>query len=126
MTVTLGPRQRPEPDVLVVKAESVISLEQTTFQPEDVLLAVEVVSPDSVDRDRKRKPELYAEAGIPHFWRIENVDGRAVVYAYELDPATKAYMPVGIFHDRLRIGEPFEIDLDLSAATRIRRDSAKD
>ncbi|WP_218022246.1 Uma2 family endonuclease [Nocardia amamiensis] len=80
MTVTLGPRQRPEPDITIVDAVADTGLDQTTYQPADVVLAVEVVSPDSVERDRKRKPQLYAQAGIPHFWRVENVDGRAVVY----------------------------------------------
>jgi Uma2 family endonuclease len=81
-----------------------------------VVLVVEIVSPDSVVRDRERKPQLYAPAGIPHFWRVENMDNRAVVYAYELDPATKTYGRTGIFHDRLQITVPFDIDLDLAAA----------
>ncbi|BEK98554.1 Uma2 family endonuclease [Nocardia seriolae] len=118
ISVTLGPRQRPEPDVMVVLADSIIGPRQTSFRPEDVLLAVEVVSPDSIERDRKRKPLLYAEAGIPHFWRIENCDDRAVVYIYELDPATKVYEPAGIFHDRLEFSVPFAISLDLTQAVR--------
>ncbi|MGQ4600422.1 Uma2 family endonuclease [Nocardia sp. R6R-6] len=117
MTVTLGPRQRPEPDIMIVDAAADTGLDQTTYQPADVVLAVEVVSPDSVERDRKRKPQLYAQAGIPHFWRVENVDGRAVLYVYELDPATESYSPTGIHHDRLRLSVPFHIDLDLAQAT---------
>jgi Uma2 family endonuclease len=50
-----------------------------------VVLAVEVVSPDSENRDRARKPQLYAEAGIPHFWRIGDSSGRITVYVYGLD-----------------------------------------
>ncbi|MVU82029.1 Uma2 family endonuclease [Nocardia sp. ET3-3] len=118
MSVTLSPRQRPEPDILIVTADSVNGPQQTSFLPVDVLLAVEVVSPDSIERDRKRKPLLYAEAEIPHFWRIENCDGRAVVYVYELDPATKVYEPAGIFHDRLQVSVPFPITLDLTEAAR--------
>lgn len=117
MTVTLGPRQRPEPDVMVVDAAASTSVEETTYQPADVALAIEVVSPDSLERDRKRKPQLYAEAGIPHFWRVENVDGRVVVYVYELDPATEKYTPTGIHHDSLRVSVPFDIELDLTRAT---------
>ncbi|MFD6388963.1 Uma2 family endonuclease [Nocardia sp. NPDC055029] len=117
MTVTLGSRQRPEPDVMVVDSVGVTGLDQTTFRPEDVVLAIEVVSPDSLERDRHRKPQLYAEAGIPYFWRVENVDGRAVVYAYELDPATQKYTTVGIHHDRLKVALPFDLDLDLTRAT---------
>ncbi|MEU1984149.1 Uma2 family endonuclease [Nocardia sp. NPDC019395] len=117
MTITLSDRQRPEPDVLVTAAAADTGLDQTDYKPADVLLVIEVVSPDSVERDRKRKPQLYAEAGIPHFWRVENVDGRAVVYVYELDPATAAYALTGIHHDKLQITVPFEIELDLTRAT---------
>ncbi|WP_217697411.1 Uma2 family endonuclease [Nocardia donostiensis] len=117
MTVTLGPRQRPEPDVMVVQAAADTGLNQTTYRPADVVLAIEVVSPDSMERDRKRKPLLYAEAGIPHFWRVENSESRAVVYVYELDPATEQYALAGIHHDRLRLTVPFDIALDLTRAT---------
>jgi Uma2 family endonuclease len=114
MTVTLAKRQRPEPDVLVLRAEAIAGMDQTGFRPEDVLLAVEVVSPDSEVRDRERKPQLYAAAGIPHFWRVENTGGRPTVYVYELDPATKAYSLTGIHHDLLKLTVPFDIDIDLT------------
>jgi Uma2 family endonuclease len=114
MTVTLGKRQRPEPDVLVVRGESGRNPKQTTYQPADVVLVVEVVSPDSEVRDRERKPQLYAAAGIPHFWRVENTGDRPTVYVYELDPATKAYTLTGIHHDLLKLTVPFDIDIDLT------------
>ncbi|WP_242676047.1 Uma2 family endonuclease [Streptosporangium minutum] len=114
MTVTLGERQRPEPDLIVVRADGDLGLKQTTYQPADVVLAVEVVSAESEVRDRERKPQLYAAAGIPHFWRIENAEGRPTVYVYELDPATKAYVATGIHHDRLKLTVPFDLDIDLA------------
>ncbi|WP_327141204.1 Uma2 family endonuclease [Nocardia sp. NBC_01327] len=113
MTVTLDSNQRPEPDVIAIHADRVGGPELTTYQAEDVVLAVEVVSPESRTRDRERKPQLYAKAGIPHFWRVENVDGRPVVYVYELDPATNCYALAGIHHDQLRLTVPFDIDIDL-------------
>jgi Uma2 family endonuclease len=114
MSVVLTPRQRPEPDVLVIRADAVQGIEQTAYQAADVLLAIEVVSADSEERDRERKPQLYARAGIPHFWRVENVSGRPTVYVYELDPAMHAYTPTGIHHDRLKTTVPFDIDIDLT------------
>ncbi|WP_235960638.1 Uma2 family endonuclease [Actinomadura macrotermitis] len=119
MTVTLAKRQRPEPDILLLRAEAVTTPAQTNFQPEDVVLAVEVVSPDSEERDRERKPQLYAKAGIRHFWRVENVDGRPMVCVYELDPATGQYGLVGIHHDRLKLTVPFDIDIDLTEIDRL-------
>ena len=114
MTVTLAPKQRPEPDVLITWAAAKQRNDQGSFKPEDVLLVVEIVSEESRVRDRERKPQIYAAAGIRVFWRIELVDGEAVVYAYELDPATKQYVPTGIHHDRLTAAWPFAIDIDLS------------
>jgi Uma2 family endonuclease len=119
MTVTLAKRQRPEPDVMVVRSESTTGLDQTGFRAADVLLVVEVVSPDSEVRDRERKPQLYATAGIPHMWRIENTGGRPTVYVYELDPATKAYGLTGIHHERLKLTVPFDLDIDLTEIDRI-------
>ncbi|KAA5699194.1 Uma2 family endonuclease, partial [Klebsiella pneumoniae] len=71
MTIRLDERNRPEPDVLVFPAEANTGPRQTWFRPEDVVLAVEVVSDDSVQRDREVKPRKYAAAGVRHFWRVE-------------------------------------------------------
>ncbi|WP_374987074.1 Uma2 family endonuclease [Streptomyces fradiae] len=115
MTVQLDQQNRPEPDLLAVSGDAVVSPRQTAFHPEDVVLAVEVVSDDSAKRDREVKPRKYAEAGVPHYWRVESNDGLPVVYVYELDPATKSYAPSGIFHDRLKVSVPFPLDIDLTA-----------
>jgi Uma2 family endonuclease len=115
MTVTLGPRDRPEPDLLVLSASAETGVDQTSYPAAAVLLAVEVVSPESQKRDRKIKPALYAEAGIPHFWRVEENDGRPVVYVYELDQVTACYALTGIHHDRLKLSVPYVIDADLTA-----------
>lgn len=114
MTVTLGRHQRPEPDLVVVHAAADGDMDLTTYQGDDVVLAVEVVSPDSEQRDRVRKPQLYAEAGIGHFWLVENVGGKPVVHVYELDPLTRAYLPRGSHHGRLRVDVPFDADVDLA------------
>jgi Uma2 family endonuclease len=120
MTVTLSTRQRPEPDVLVVRAEGDQGgMGQNDYRPEYAVLVIEVVSPDSETRDRERKPQLYAQAGIPHFWRIEESSGRPTVYVYELDPASKAYTPTGIYHDRVKLSVPFDIDIDLTEIDRL-------
>ncbi|WP_345565397.1 Uma2 family endonuclease [Nonomuraea rosea] len=112
--VKLGPRQRPEPDLIVLGPGAVIRNSATFYEAEDVTLAIEVVSPESVVRDRKRKPVLYAEAGIPHFWRVEEREDAAVVYVYELDPATNTYFHTGIHHTKLKVDVPFPIDVDLT------------
>ncbi|MFF4227906.1 Uma2 family endonuclease [Streptomyces sp. NPDC001820] len=118
MTVKLDGRNRPEPDVLVVPVVADTGPTQTWFNPEDVILAVEVVSADSQDRDREVKPRKYARAGIRHFWRVEEDDGLPVVYVYELDPATRTYAHTGIHHKQLKVDLPFPLDIDLTAVNR--------
>lgn len=117
-TIDIDRYNRPEPDVLVVDAGALEGLDQTRIPAESVRLAVEVVSVESRSRDRETKPVKYARARIPHFWRVENQDGRAVVYVFEREPATGAYVSTGIFHDRLKVSVPFPVDLDLGAIGR--------
>jgi Uma2 family endonuclease len=118
MDVKLGHRMRPCPDVLVIDAAVADDDERTHYLPAEVHLVVEVVSPESEDRDRKSKPPRYAEAGIAHFWRVEERDGKPVVFVYELDPATRAYALTGIHHGRLTVPVPFSIDIDLDGMPR--------
>ncbi|MET8376556.1 Uma2 family endonuclease [Streptomyces microflavus] len=117
MTVVLDRRNGSEPDVSVVRAEAVTGPDVNRYQAADILLAVEVVSPDSEARDHGTKPRRYATAGIPHFWLVEmtGTDQHPVVRVYELDPVTKAYALTGIHHDRLKTGVPFPVDIDISA-----------
>lgn len=101
----------------MVRADAVTGLDRTSFQAKDVLLAVEVVLPDSESRDRTTKPQKYAAAGIPNFWRVEQggTDGRPVVHVYELDPLTTAYVHMGVHRDRIKVEKPYVIDIDLTA-----------
>lgn len=86
MAVRLNDRQMPEPDVLVVSAAAYV------------------------------RDEPYAKAGIPNYWRVERGDGdQVIVYAYELDPVSERYLPVGIYHERLTTQVPFALDIDLTA-----------
>ncbi|MEO3846323.1 Uma2 family endonuclease [Streptomyces sp. B8F3] len=116
MTIVLGRQQRPEPDLIVLRKDAITGPRKTSYEAEDVLLAVEVVSPESVDRDRETKPLKYAKAGIQHFWRVENKREQAVVHVYQLDDATRNYMLTGIHTDRLKLTLPYEIDIDLTLA----------
>ncbi|MFF3379924.1 Uma2 family endonuclease [Streptomyces sp. NPDC002680] len=116
MTVKLDAKNRPEPDVMVFPETANTGPDQTWYEATDILLVVEVVAADTLQRDREVKPRKYAAAGVPHFWRVEEDGdkGLPVVYVYELDPATKAYCLTGIFHDRLKVSAPFGIDIDLT------------
>ncbi|HWG28237.1 Uma2 family endonuclease [Actinospica sp.] len=118
MTVTLDWDQRPEPDIVVIHATALRDEDQTTFVRGDVVLAVEVVSPESRSRDRKRKPVLYAEAGIEHFWRIEREQGERVLYAYRLDSSKRAYKETGRYVGSAQLSVPYPIEIDFSELAR--------
>ncbi|HVQ17432.1 MAG TPA: Uma2 family endonuclease [Actinomycetes bacterium] len=119
MTVRLDDRSRPEPDVVVSSAS--FDSGRTWVTPADVLLVVEVTSPESEHRDRTVKLRKYAEAGITHYWLIEEENDRPVVHVYELDGPTRAYAPVGIFRGKLELAMPFPITIDLDSLVRPKR-----
>lgn len=116
MAVVLSKRTVPEPDIVLVKAKAITGRLQTRYDAVDILLAVEVVSPDSEDRDRDTKPHKYAAAGIPHFWRVEmsGEHDRPSVWTYEYDAMHKTYVSTGVHHDRLKLSVPYDIDIDLT------------
>ncbi|MFI8083496.1 Uma2 family endonuclease [Kitasatospora sp. NPDC086009] len=119
MTVKLDRRNRPEPDLPAVSAE--FDPDRTWFAPEQVSLVVEVVSPESARRDRVVKVRKYAEAGIPHYWVVEEESGLPVVHVFELEAIASSYAPAGIFRGRLRRPVPFAVDLDLDGLVPVRK-----
>jgi Uma2 family endonuclease len=117
VTVRLDDRNRPEPDVIVTTAS--VDANRTWFAPEDVVLVIEVVSPESAHRDRTVKLRKYAEAGIAHYWLVENENDLPVVHVYELDGPTRVYAPAGIHRGTVARPVPFEIAIDLKALVRL-------
>lgn len=111
MTIRIDARNRPEVDLLATTAA--YEPNRTWYAPDDVLLAVEVVSPESAHRDRQVKLRKYAEAGIPHYWLIEDEDGSPAVHVYELDGPTQTYAPTSIVRDVVRVSAPFPIKITL-------------
>lgn len=112
-TVALPNGDGPEPDVLVADRSAIENLDQTRVAAEHVHLAVEVVSPDSRKRDLVRKPQLYAEAGIEHYWTVDREVNTTVVLTYQLDP-TVGYRLTGEHSDHVSCTTPFPVELDLS------------
>lgn len=116
MTIKLGKRQRPEPDILVINVQP--KADRTAYLPGEVSLVVEIVSEESAERDRIAKPLKYAKAGIKHFWRVESEDDQPVVHVFELEEPMGAYVPTGIYHDRLKVSVPYAMDIDLTTLYR--------
>lgn len=115
MSVRLDDRSRPEPDVIVFDAAAESDdLSEAYYDAADVLLAVEVVSPESVERDHEVKPRKYAAAGIRHYWLVEQEGDSVVVYLYAMDPVAGEYTMFDIQRDRLKVSIPFDIDIDFT------------
>jgi Uma2 family endonuclease len=70
------------PDVTVLRPQSSGA---SWSDPADVALVVEVETPASRRYDRLLKPALYADAGIPAFWRVETDPDSPVLRVYRLD-----------------------------------------
>ena len=58
------------PDVLLVSAAA-LAADAKVLDPDDVLLAVEVVSPSTVTRDTVTKRTVYARLGIANYWLVD-------------------------------------------------------
>ncbi|MBB2911997.1 Uma2 family endonuclease [Streptosporangium becharense] len=113
VNLRVGRRDFFIPDLVVVPAAAVAETE-LMFRPEDVLLAVEIVSPTTEARDRHLKRAAYAAAGIPVYWRVELGEGPSI-HVHEL--AGDEYKPA----ERHEAGEtaallaPFEVRFDPGA-----------
>jgi Uma2 family endonuclease len=105
------------PDVLIVR-EEVISAAVPRVTADEVLLAVEIISPGSKQTDTLVKPVEYANAGIPHYWVIDLDEPMSLVayhsagdFGYQEAPAV-----TGMFTTE----EPFPLRVDLTALARPR------
>lgn len=78
----------------------------------DVLVAIEIVSPGSVDLDTKIKPMEYADAGIPHFWLI---DPRRPVVAAISNLIDGNYEESQRAEHAFRVSAPCDLTIDLDA-----------
>lgn len=80
----LTPVTAPEPDVAVV-LESRIGILRDGYVDGPPDVAIEVVSPESVERDYEQKREMYAAAGVREYWIVDPGD-RSVMFL-EADPS---------------------------------------
>ncbi|SNR91404.1 Endonuclease, Uma2 family (restriction endonuclease fold) [Streptosporangium subroseum] len=118
VNLRVGPRDFFIPDLVVVSAET-LDRTELMFAPDDILLAVEVVSPSTQMRDRHIKKVAYAAAGIPAYWRIELSEGPSL-HVHEL--AGEEYKPA----EKHEAGEiatllvPFEASFDPAVLIRPR------
>lgn len=69
----LSDRTAPEPDLAFVSASRVSKIKLGYVEgPPD--LAIEIISPDSIDRDYENKRLRYEEGGVKEYWIIDPLD----------------------------------------------------
>jgi Uma2 family endonuclease len=109
--VAVTHRDTFEPDVILLRRP----VEETNhyYDAEQVVIAVEVVSPSTRRRDRLDKPAEYAAAGIPHYWRIEQ--DPVHVFAYDL--VDGQYKLAVDSTEVLSLRKPFDIELRVREIT---------
>ncbi len=77
-------RNGREPDLLFVKQEHLERLKPTYLDgPAD--LVIEIVSPESIGRDRGEKFYEYAQGGVPEYWLIDPQRQQAEFYELQAD-----------------------------------------
>src|ERR1051325_10680481 len=62
----------PEPDIASVQ-KSRLGLVERGYVDGPPDLAVEIVSPDSIERDYQKKRKQYEKAGVPEYWIVDEM-----------------------------------------------------
>lgn len=112
MAVRRSNRSAPEPDLSIVHA-SAVEADKSIYSPADMLVAAEIVSPESEERDREDKPLIYAAMGIATFWLIERGPGLApIVHEHQLYGGAYRLMRTHIGQMKTEIPFPIQLRLD--------------
>ena len=114
MTVRIDEWNRAEPDLVVAYPGVAENPDRTSYEPDEVALAVEIQSPESAFQDRVSKPKKYARAGIPHYWLIDDVKGAAIVHVFALQKAGRKYTEMAVERVKLTVEEPFPVTVDVN------------
>ncbi len=81
-----------EPDLIFLAKENLGRLKDTFLDgPAD--LAIEILSPESRERDRGKKFYEYAEAGVPEYWLIDPMQEQAEFYQIDERGRYQAVQP---------------------------------
>jgi len=85
-----------EPDIVVVLGENLRNLGEERFTGAPDLL-VEVISEDSVRRDRVEKFLEYEREGVREYWLVDSSPAHYSVEAFALEAGV--YTPIGVDHE---------------------------
>jgi Uma2 family endonuclease len=86
----LGETQAPEPDLGFVRRDR-LHLKRRNYIDGPPDLAVEIVAPDSIERDYRKKREQYRKARVPEYWIVDPMKQRVILLQLT---KTRAYREV--------------------------------
>jgi Uma2 family endonuclease len=109
--VRLGTNRILVPDIAVIANFDVSAVVNPAA---DVRLVVEITSPGDAYIDRGLKPQLYAEAGIPHYLRVELAHEPPAVLVFALR-GDRYVETVSFGPDQVaELADPFPVRFDLA------------
>ncbi|MDX3386722.1 Uma2 family endonuclease [Streptomyces niveiscabiei] len=104
------------PDLVVTDAGATVK-DCVSVDAEGIQLVIELVSPGNRMMDRTFKPMLYAEAAIPHFWRLE-FDPAPMLVVHELEGGRYTERTTALAGATTRLDTPFPIEIDPATLSR--------
>lgn len=109
-----GPREPTQPDFVLAPADCP-RWGDLELLSSGVIMVAEIVSPSSVMRDRKEKPELYATGGVPVYLMVDPVaePPSVTVYSDIIEGAYRASKKVALGKP-LHLPAPVDFELDTS------------
>ena len=99
------------PDLVIVPHE-VVKPNPPRFTADDVLVAVEIISPGSRGIDTRQKPGEYANAGIPYYWVIDLDEPLSLAAYHQAGPF--GYQEAPAVTRVFETTEPFPLRIDLT------------
>ncbi len=96
----LAEKQGPEPDIAFVRTDR-LHLVKRGYVEGAPDLAVEIVSPDSIERDYVKKREQYRQAGVPEYWIVDEMEERITLLKRTASGAYREVKPrKGVLHSQ--------------------------
>lgn len=105
-----------QPDFMILRGRSTLPVYESLRPLDRVLLAAEVISPSSIERDREVKPRACALAGIPLYLLVDRFT-KPVTISLRSQPGKDGYATVTTVTagEKLPLPAPFDFTLDTSS-----------
>jgi Uma2 family endonuclease len=79
----LAEHQSPEPDIAFIRKER-LDIIKPGFVAGHPDLALEIVSPESVERDYEKKRKQYQTAQVPEYWIVDEIEQKVTLLRLDL------------------------------------------